>query len=145
MEITMSILSRIISVIETRIYPRVKATVDAVVGTAETLAQDVEDVVVAGAQKVEAATEEIAQVILASPPARERIRVTLEEARADHKTETGEDLDYLHSIVDLLKLIGEDSSFYNRKKLAAEFGMADYKGSADQNQRLSAMVMEKLT
>jgi len=140
----MSILSRIISAIETRIYPRVKETVDAVVGSAETVAQDVKDVVIAGVQKIEAATEEITQVILDSPPARERIRVTLEEARTYHKVETGEDLDYLHSIVDLLKLIGEDSSLDNRKKLAAEFGMAQYYGTAEQNQKLSSLIMEKL-
>lgn len=37
------------------------------------------------------------------------------------------------SIVDYLKSIGEDSSFANRKKLAAKYGIKNYKGTASQN------------
>lgn len=141
----MSIFSRIVSVIETRIYPRVKTAVDAVVGAVEVVADHIETAVEEAAQRVNDATEEIAEVILGSAPSRARLRATLAQARADHKMETGEDLDYEHSVVDLLKLVGEDSSFASRKKLAAEFGMADYKGTAEQNQHLAAMIMEKMS
>lgn len=40
------------------------------------------------------------------------------------------------SIVDYLKSIGEDSSFSNRAKLAKQYGITDYKGTADQNAEL---------
>jgi len=38
-----------------------------------------------------------------------------------------------NSIVDYLKSIGQDSSFANRKKLAAKHGIKNYKGTAAQN------------
>lgn len=37
------------------------------------------------------------------------------------------------SIVDALKSIGEDSSFSNRERIAAENGISNYEGTADQN------------
>ncbi|MGN7284348.1 N-acetylmuramoyl-L-alanine amidase [Shouchella rhizosphaerae] len=41
-----------------------------------------------------------------------------------------------NSVVDYLKSIGVDSSFANRKKLAAEYGIKNYTGSAAQNELL---------
>jgi hypothetical protein len=41
------------------------------------------------------------------------------------------------SIVDLLNSVGADSSFANRQKLAEQYGVAGYKGTAAQNQDLS--------
>ncbi|WP_340084469.1 DUF3597 family protein [Siminovitchia sp. FSL H7-0308] len=41
-----------------------------------------------------------------------------------------------NSIVDYLKSIGVDSSFANRAKLAAQHGISNYKGTADQNLKL---------
>src|SRR5690606_24749963 len=40
------------------------------------------------------------------------------------------------SIVDYLKSIGVDSSFANRKKLAAKHGIKNYTGTASQNKQL---------
>lgn len=37
------------------------------------------------------------------------------------------------SVVDYLKSIGQDSSFENRKKLAAQYGISGYTGTAEQN------------
>lgn len=41
-----------------------------------------------------------------------------------------------NSIVDYLNSIGVDSSFTNRKKLAAEYGVSNYRGTASQNLEL---------
>ena len=41
-----------------------------------------------------------------------------------------------NSIVDYLKSIGQDSSFANRKKLAAQYGINNYSGTAAQNLEL---------
>ncbi|MBI0578578.1 N-acetylmuramoyl-L-alanine amidase [Neobacillus cucumis] len=40
------------------------------------------------------------------------------------------------SIVDYLNSLGEDSSFSNREKLAAKYGIGNYKGTAEQNLKL---------
>lgn len=46
----------------------------------------------------------------------------------------------IHSVVDFLKGSGIDSSFKNRKKLAASLGISSYSGSAAQNIALLAMM-----
>ena len=48
------------------------------------------------------------------------------------------------SIVDLMKLVGIDPSFANRKELAGELGMSDYEGTAEQNIALHHAVMNPL-
>ena len=48
------------------------------------------------------------------------------------------------SIVDLMKLVGIDPSFANRKELAGELGMSDYEGTAEQNIALHHAVMNLL-
>lgn len=140
----MSFLNRIITAIQTNIYPRVKATVDAVIAKVENVEEHVADKVDEVIDKIEAARAEVAEVILDSPIAKRRTRETLAAERIRHKTETGEDLDYENSIVDLLKLIGEDSSMQARRQLATEFGMGNYKGTAEQNTWLAGKVMESL-
>ena len=42
-------------------------------------------------------------------------------------------LNWRTSIVDLMKLIGVDSSYENRKALAQELGREDYSGTAEDN------------
>lgn len=55
------------------------------------------------------------------------------------------DLNYKESIVDLMKLIGMDSSLDNRKQLAEELGYSGAKdGSAEMNIWLHKAVMEKI-
>lgn len=53
-------------------------------------------------------------------------------------------LNWRTSIVDLMKLIGLDPSYANRKELAQEMGRADYEGSADDNIWLHKRVMQEL-
>lgn len=54
-------------------------------------------------------------------------------------------LDWNHSIVDLMKLIGMDPSLDNRKELATELGYTGAKdGSAEMNIWLHKAVMERI-
>lgn len=48
------------------------------------------------------------------------------------------------SIVDLMKMVGVDPSFENRKELADELGLEDYTGTADQNISLHHAVLNML-
>ena len=48
-----------------------------------------------------------------------------------------------NSIVDYLKSIGIDSSFDNRKKLAKEYGISNYTGTAEQNTKLLNLMRDK--
>lgn len=54
------------------------------------------------------------------------------------------DLNWRSSIVDLMKLIGVDSSYANRKQLAEELGNTSYEGSAEDNIRLHRQTMQEL-
>ena len=51
------------------------------------------------------------------------------------------DLNWQTSVVDLMKLVGIDASYENRKALAHELGDADYSGSAEENIALHKAVM----
>ena len=53
-------------------------------------------------------------------------------------------LNWRTSIVDLMKLIGLDASYEERKELATELGRSDYEGSAEDNIWLHRQVMNKL-
>lgn len=48
------------------------------------------------------------------------------------------------SIVDLMKMVGIDPSYANRKELAGELGMTDYEGTAEQNIALHHAVLNLL-
>ena len=54
-------------------------------------------------------------------------------------------LNWQSSIVDLMKLVGIDASYENRKALAQELGDADYSGSAEENIALHKAVMKGLS
>ena len=54
-------------------------------------------------------------------------------------------LNWRTSIVDLLKLIGVDPSYENRKALATELGREDYSGSAEDNIWLHRRTMQELS
>ncbi len=56
----------------------------------------------------------------------------------------GKDLNWRTSIVDLMKLLGIDSSYENRKELATELGRTDYSGSAEDNIWLQKATMGEL-
>ena len=53
-------------------------------------------------------------------------------------------LNWRTSIVDLMKLIGLDPSYANRKELAQEMGRTDYAGTAEDNLWLHKRVMTEL-
>ncbi|MEQ1495678.1 MAG: DUF3597 domain-containing protein [Novosphingobium sp.] len=53
-------------------------------------------------------------------------------------------LNWQSSIVDLMKLVGIDSSYENRKELAIELGDSSYSGSAEDNIALHKAVLKAL-
>lgn len=53
-------------------------------------------------------------------------------------------LNWRTSIVDLMKLVGMDASYAERKELAGEMGNADYSGTAEDNIRLHKQLMKQL-
>jgi hypothetical protein len=53
-------------------------------------------------------------------------------------------LNWRTSIVDLMKLIGLEASYEERKELATELGRSNYEGSAEDNIWLHRQVMNKL-
>ena len=53
-------------------------------------------------------------------------------------------LNWRTSIVDLMKLVGLDASYEERKELATELGDKDYSGKAEENIWLHKQVMNKL-
>lgn len=55
-----------------------------------------------------------------------------------------DNLNWQSSIVDLMKLVGLDSSYENRKALATELGDTNYSGSAEDNIALHKAVMKGL-
>lgn len=73
------------------------------------------------------------------------LRAQLDQMEKDHS----EKLDWSNSIVDLMKLVGMDSSISERKELALDLGYSqadiDSKGSAEMNIWLHKTVMAKLS
>ena len=65
------------------------------------------------------------------------------ERRLDDK-DGADNLNWRTSIVDLMKLVGLDPSYENRKELAQEMGDNDYSGKAEENMWLHKQVMNKL-
>lgn len=55
-----------------------------------------------------------------------------------------DNLNWRNSIVDLMKLVGLDASYDNRKELAQEMGNSAYGGSAEDNILLHKQVMAKI-
>lgn len=99
---------------------------------------------VAAAEVAAPAVAEVAPAAEAAPaPATmEMVDVMskLNELAAAH----GEDLNWQTSIVDLLKLLGLESSYGTRKTLAGEVGIAGYEGTAEQNIELHKVVLQKI-
>jgi len=86
------------------------------------------------------------------PPQQQQPAQTAVQERVDiaaildqEAASAGQKLDWRHSIVDLMKLTGIDSSLANRKELAKELGYTgDTNDSAQMNIWLHKAVMQKL-
>jgi hypothetical protein len=97
--------------------------------------------------KAEAATPAAAPAIpmsteTAQPAPQPVVEVDVE---ANLSARPGADkLNWQSSIVDLMKLLGIDSSYANRKALAEELGNTNYEGSAEDNIALHKAVMQAL-
>ncbi|MAS94748.1 MAG: oxidoreductase [Verrucomicrobiales bacterium] len=89
-----------------------------------------------------------AEVDAAEPAPAPIEEVDVEAILTKMEAEHPEDLDWKRSIVDLMKLVGMDSSYGARKELALELGYSqadiDAKGSAEMNMWLHKQVMKKL-
>jgi 3-oxoacyl-ACP reductase-like protein len=82
-----------------------------------------------------------ASTATAAPPV-----VDVETVLETRAAGTKQTLDWRHSIVDLMKLVGIDSSLANRKALAQELGYPGYMNdSATMNVWLHKQVMQKLS
>ncbi len=108
-----------------------------------------EPIAEAPAEAAEAAAPEAAPAEEAAPAAPAPITLIDVEANlAAMAKEHKEKLDWKKSIVDLLKLVGMDSSFGARKELAIELGYPEgdieTKGSAEMNMWLHKQVMRRL-
>lgn len=79
----------------------------------------------------------------AAPAAPEPISEAEMEARISAMPDA-DTFNWRTSIVDLMKMVGLDPSFDNRKELAGELGMTDYQGTAEQNIALHHAVMNLL-
>lgn len=79
----------------------------------------------------------------AAPAERAAISEVDVEARLD-SIPGADNLNWRNSIVDLMKLVGLDASYDNRKELAQEMGNAGYGGSAEDNILLHKQVMGKI-
>ena len=82
----------------------------------------------------------------ADTPAQPAQDVDVEQVLADISAQRGNpDLNYKTSIVDLMKLLGIDSSLENRKELAQELGYTgELNGSAEMNIWLHKATMKQL-
>ena len=80
-----------------------------------------------------------------SAPVVERKSVDEVDVEAQLAAKDGADkLNWRTSIVDLMKLVGIDSSYENRKELARELGRENYSGSAEDNIWLHKRTMREL-
>jgi len=93
-----------------------------------------------GAQQGTPAARPAAQAKPAAPQPMSEVDV---EQRLDGMA-GADKLNWRTSIVDLMKLIGVDPSYGNRKELAQEMGRSDYEGSAEDNIWLHKRVMQEL-
>ena len=83
----------------------------------------------------------------AAPKTAQPKPVPMQEVDVEKRLDAMPDADKLNwrtSIVDLMKLIGVDASYENRKELATELGDKDYSGKAEENMWLHKRTMQEL-
>ncbi|MBO1325167.1 DUF3597 domain-containing protein [Acetobacter sp. TBRC 12305] len=87
-----------------------------------------------------------AAAVASTPAAAPAAPVNVDAVLSDMAAKNGQNLNWKESIVDLLKLLGLDSSLDSRKKLAAELGYTgDTNDSASMNIWLIKEVRQKLS
>lgn len=94
-----------------------------------------------------AAPAPVAQPAVAAAPAAPATPDPISQAEMEDrisKMAGADDLNWRTSIVDLMKLVGIDPSFANRKELAEELGMTGYEGTAEENINLHHAVLNML-
>ncbi len=84
-----------------------------------------------------------APVAAAKPAAPDPISQAAMEDRIS-KMPNADKFNWRTSVVDLMKMVGVDPSYANRKELAVELGMTDYEGTAEQNINLHHAVLNML-
>jgi hypothetical protein len=94
----------------------------------------------------QAAPVDVGQSTTTAPAPAQQQAVDVDQVLSTMAQEQGNpDLNYKTSIVDLMKLLGLDSSLDNRKQLATELGYTGATdGSAEMNMWLSKAVMKEL-
>ncbi|MBW9115635.1 DUF3597 domain-containing protein [Rhizobium cauense] len=81
-----------------------------------------------------------------APPPTPAPQVDVEDALDAAAKNSGQKLDWRHSIVDLMKALGMDASLQERKELAKEFGFTgDANDSAKMNTFLHKTLMKRLS
>ena len=96
-------------------------------------------------QSFSAEAASAASMIPGVAPASPAEPVDVEAVLADMDAKKGQDLNWRSSIVDLMKLLGIDSSLSNRKELAQELGYTGaLDGSAEMNIWLHKATMREL-
>ena len=104
----------------------------------------IKDAIFGKAKAQEAPAPAPAPEVTAAPiPAGAQATVVDVEAQLDGM-EGADKLNWRTSIVDLMKLVGLDSSYANRKELAGEMGKPDYSGTAEENIWMHKQVMIRL-
>lgn len=71
----------------------------------------------------------------------------LEAMAANYAKDNGVDLDWKNSVVDRMKLLKIDEAstdFKSRKRIAAYYGIPDYRGTAEQNAKLMDAITDDL-
>lgn len=94
-----------------------------------------------------AAPTPVAKSAVAAAPAAPAAPDPISQAEMEDrisKMPGADDLNWRTSIVDLMKLVGIDPSFANRKELAEELGMTGYEGTAEENINLHHAVLNML-
>ncbi|WP_336986046.1 DUF3597 domain-containing protein [Altererythrobacter aquiaggeris] len=97
-------------------------------------------------KQAKAATPPVGTAPIAPSASSRSVSVSEVDVEAQLDAMSGADkLNWRSSIVDLLKLLGIDASYANRKELAQELGNSDYSGSAEDNILLHKQTMQELS
>jgi len=105
----------------------------------------IKDAIFGKAEAQEASEAAPAPVAAGTPAHQEAESVTVVDVEATLDAMEGANaLNWHTSIVDLMKLVGLDASYANRKELAGEMGDADYSGTAEENIWMHKQVMIRL-